>query len=69
MNRKRKIYSMSKTRRNLKEAMKQLSYDKPVIDKQAIKIRKSLDDVKKTLDEGWKKNEKGDRKGERSRGR
>ena len=49
---------MIKGRRRLIETMKQLSYDKPVIDRQAIKIRKSLDDVKKSLEQGWKKKPK-----------
>ncbi|MCI7812977.1 MAG: hypothetical protein SO016_04495 [Lachnospiraceae bacterium] len=58
---------MSRTRRNFKETMKQLSYDKPVIDRQAIKIRKSLDEVKKTLEEGWKKKETGGKQGEKKK--
>lgn len=58
---------MSRTRRNFKETMKQLSYDKPVIDRQAIKIRKSLDEVKKTLEEGWKKKKTGGKQGEKKK--
>ena len=53
---------MQGKRRNFKEVIKQLSYDKPVIDQQAIKIWKSLDEVKKTLNEGWKKKETKDQK-------
>jgi len=47
-----------KRNRRWRESLKQLSYDKPGIDHQAVKIKKSLDDIKKNLDGAWKKKNK-----------
>ncbi len=53
---------MQKRRRNFKEILKQLSYDRPAIDQQAVNIWKSFEEVKKTLSPDRKKKETKDKK-------